>query len=491
MPLWEIITLLFYLLYLAIAIYTTGVIIYRKSDPVKSLSWIVIILFLPYIGLIVYLLFGQNFRKRKIYNRKGVRDERVRRIMAKKQLNQFTANYHLLPNNLKEVDKLITLNLRGSRSLLGVNSKISLYFTGKEALEMMYQAIEEAQKHIHLQSYIIEDDLIGNKFKDILITKAKEGVEVRVIYDDVGCWSLSKEFKRSLIENGIELLNFAPVKLPSLTSKINYRNHRKILVVDGKKGFLGGVNIAERYYRESAKSTWRDTHICIEGESVSALQSSFLLDRYFIINQQLKSRKKYHPIPLSQNFELSTSQQGIYTQIITSGPDSDWADIMQSYFTAIVSAKKEIYIVTPYFTPNISILDAIKTASLGGVKVSLMLSEKSDTKIAQWSTISYATELLEAGVKVYLFRKGFNHSKVISIDGRFSIIGSANMDNRSLEHNFEVTAIVYDSTIAQEVEEQFKRDVVQCRTLESSKWAKRSVKQKIIESFARLLSPLL
>lgn len=491
MRLWEFITVIFYLLYLAIALYTTGVIIYRRTDPVKSLSWIVIILFLPYIGLAIYLLFGQNFRKQKIFSRKGVRDERVRRVMAKKQLEEFYTNYNQLPENLKEFEKLITLNLRGSHSLLGVNSKISLYYTGRQALDQMYSAIEKANKHIHLQSYIIEDDFIGNRFKDLLIKKAKERVEVRVIYDDVGCWSLPKEFKKELTDSGIELLNFAPVKFPSLTSKINYRNHRKILVIDGVSGFIGGVNIAERYYKESQQSTWRDTHICIEGESVSALQSSFLLDRYFIINQQLRSRKKYHPIPLTQNFKLSTTEKGIYTQIITSGPDSDWADIMQSYFTAIVSAKKEIYIVTPYFTPNVSILDAIKTAALGGVKVSLMLSEKSDTKIAQWSTISYATELLEAGVKVYLFRKGFNHSKVISIDGKFSIIGSANMDNRSLEHNFEATAIIYDATVAQQVESQFKQDITQCRTLESSKWAKRGVKNKIIESFARLLSPLL
>jgi cardiolipin synthase len=491
MHLWEYISVVLYAIYLLLAIYASGVIIYQKSDPVKSLSWIIVILLLPYIGLILYLLFGQNYRKRKLFNRKGVRDERVRRILANKQLRQIKTDSAFLPEEIRKFSKIINLNLKSSRSILGINSSLALFFSGKEALDAMYDSIEQANQHIHLQSYIIEADEIGLKFKDLLIKKAKEGVEVRVIYDDVGCWSLPDEFKTQMIINGIELLSFSPVKFITPTSKVNYRNHRKILVVDGLTGFLGGVNIADRYYNGGNFYEWRDTHLKVSGESVAALQSSFLLDRYFIINQQFKRRKKYYPIPVKEDFDIDIKGERIHTQIITSGPDSDWAGIMQCYFAAIASAKKEIFIVTPYFTPNESILNAMKTASMGGVDVSLMLSEKSDTSIAHWCTMSYAAELLEAGVKVYLFKKGFNHSKVISIDGEFCIIGSANMDNRSLEHNFEITAIIYNGEYAKRVEDQFKKDITECWSLASSKWARRSIANQMKESFARLLSPLI
>jgi len=491
MPYWEYLSVILYLGYLVLAVYASSVIIYRKLDPVKSLSWIVVILLLPYLGLVLYLLVGQNFRKRKIFNRKGIRDERVRRIAANNQLKQLKADKNHLSESLRIHLQLILLNLRSCRSTLGVNSGIELYLSGKDALDAMYYTIKAAKQHIHLQSYIIDPDTTGVKFKNLLIEKALEGVEVRVIFDDVGCWSLTNEYKGELIKNGIELLSFSPVRFITPTSRLNYRNHRKILVVDGLYGFLGGVNIADRYYNGGNYPEWRDTHIKITGESVAALQSSFLLDRYFVINQQFKKRKKYYPVPLQDSMDVNIGAKGVYSQIITSGPDSDWASIMQCYFAAITGAKKHIHIVTPYFTPNESLLNAIKIASLGGVEVSLMLPEKSDTNIAHWSTMSYATELLEAGVKVYLFGKGFNHSKVISIDGELCIIGSANMDNRSLEHNFEITAIIYNNEMAQKIDSQFITDTERCKSLASSKWAKRSVKNQIKEAFARLLSPLI
>jgi len=375
--------------------------------------------------------------------------------------------------------------------VVGLNTNIEIYFSGRNALKAMYQSISEAKQHIHLQSYIIEDDKAGKLFKDILIQKAKQGVEVRLIYDDVGCWSLKKSFTEELKAAGIEVLTFAPVRFMSPTSRINYRNHRKILVVDGLVGYFGGVNIADRYYDGGQFEEWRDTHIKIIGESVAALQSSFLLDRYFIINQQFKRKKKYFPSINSSNIKVEGENYHFYSQIITSGPDSDWASIMQCYFAAITKARKNIYIITPYFTPNETLLNAIKIAALGGVEVSIMLPEKSDTPIAYWSSMSYATELLEAGVKVYLFRKGFNHSKVISIDGEFCIVGSANFDNRSLEHNFEITSIIYNSEISLQIDNQFKKDIERCKSLASSKWAKRSKRNQIKEAFARLLSPLL
>ena len=481
-----------YLIYFILAIYTSATIIYRRSDPTKSLSWIIVILLIPYVGLLLYLFFGQNYRKRKIFTRKGATDERVKRELAGRQIRELKNNPDILPEEIREHYKQIMLNLQGNKGFLGANVEIIPFFKGKEALSAMYEAIAGAKKHIHLQSYIIEDDNTGRRFKDLLIQKAKEGIEVRVMYDDVGCWKLSKRFRNDLINAGVELLNFAPVTVLTPISKMNYRNHRKILVVDGEIGFIGGVNIAERYNSGGAFSEWRDAHIKIVGESVASLQSSFLMDRYFTVNRQFrKKRKRYYPQIFPEKVENINTRGTIYSQIITSGPDSDWASIMQCYLAAMSGAKKSICIVTPYFTPNESILDAIKIAALGGVEVSIMLPERSDTKLAHWSTLSYASELLEAGVKVYLFGKGFNHAKLISVDGEFCIIGSANMDNRSLQHNFEITGIIYNSEIAKIVERRFKHDVEHCKTLASSKWAKRSVKNKMKESFARLWSPLL
>ena len=492
MTYWEVISIILYFVYFILAIYASFIIMYKKLDPVKSLSWIVVILMLPYIGLILYLFFGQNFRKTKIYNRKGVRDERFRRLGSYKQLKEFRKNPDLLPSELSRYRKLINLNLRGNKSLLGVNSEIELFFSGKEALDSMYQAISNATQHIHFQSYIIEDDIIGNRFKNLLIEKASQGVEVRVIYDDVGCWNLPVSFKNEFTDKGIEFLAFATVRwFLSPLSKLNYRNHRKILVVDGKTGYLGGVNIADRYYNGGNFEEWRDTHMRIAGESVAALQSSFLLDRYFIINQQFRRKKKYYPQLSLPDIRIDGTNSTYYSQIITSGPDSDWASIMQCYFAAISKATHHIYLITPYFTPSESLLNALKIAALGGIEVCLMLPEKSDSTITHWCTLSYAAEMMDAGVKVYLFSKGFNHTKVISIDGEFCIIGSANFDNRSMEHNFEITSIIYNKEIAIKLEEQFIKDIDKCISLAGSKWAKRSIKNQVKESFARLFSPLL
>ncbi len=488
----EILSLVLYLVYIMLAIYAAAYIIYRKLDPVKSLSWVIVIFALPYIGLFLYAFLGQNFRKIKIYNRKGVLDEKVRRQLSNSQLRKIEKDPFALDENLSKFKKLIILNLRGNKSLLGKNHEVDFYFSGREALDSMLETIAMAKKHIHLQSYIIEDDTIGNKFRDALIKKARSGVEVRLIYDDVGCWSIPKEFTESMKNAGIEISVFAPVHILTPTSKLNYRNHRKILVVDGHYGFIGGVNIADRYYTGGIFHEWRDTHIRITGDSVLSLQSSFLLDRYFIKNRQFKKKRiKYFPDENSGTQDHPPGEKNIYSQIITSGPDSDWSSIMQCYLAAIMQARKNIYIVTPYFTPNETILNAIKVAALGGVNVSIMLPEKSDSTITYWCTISYAEELLEAGVKVYLFSNGFNHSKVISIDGEFCIIGSANLDNRSFDHNFEITSILFDKECALKIESKFNEDLSRCKNLGYSKWAKRSKGKRIKEALARLLSPLL
>lgn len=491
---WQVVSVVLYAMNMVLAIFISATMILRKQNPVKTLSWVVVLMLLPYFGVVCYLLFGQNFRKKKIYSRKGLADYAIRRAASNNQMELLRRNPGLLGNELAPFRKLIYQNLKNSHTIIEDNDSIEFYFTGSEALDAMYSEIEKATHHIHLQSYIIVDDRTGERFKELLVKKAREGVEVRVIYDGVGSLSLNSCFKEELEEAGIEVLVFSPVKF-SLKPMINYRNHRKILVVDGKTGFLGGVNIADRYYYGTSIGQWHDTHIKIKGESVFSLQVCFLMDRHFIksggTKRRIRFKKKYYPPLDIESNNAHIKGKHLYSQIISSGPDSFWASIMQCYFSTITAAKKHIYIVTPYFTPCESILNALKIAALGEVDVKIMLPEKSDTKIAHWSTMSYISELLEAGVKIYLFKKGFNHSKVISIDGQMSIVGSANMDIRSFEHNFEVMAAIYNQECAGIIEKRFVDDLKSCRQVSAGKWAKREIGDKIKESFARLWSPLL
>ncbi len=487
----KILAMLLYVVNLLLVVYSCIEMIFRKSDPVKTVAWVVVLIILPYVGIILYLTFGRNFRKSKIYSRKGVKDEIIRRQISSEQAYLYKKDPDSLPKELHEYRKLILQNLKSSNSILALNHHLEIFFSGKEALDSMLASIEAAKNHIHLQSYIIADDGTGRKFQEALIRKAKEGVLVRLIYDDVGSWSLPRSFTKELERAGVEVLCFSPVRIILPSSKINYRNHRKILVVDGSEAFIGGVNIADRYYNGGPFGEWRDTHMKIKGESVFSIQASFLLDRYFIKNRHIRKRKRYYPeIKAIKNYDGSLGR-AIYAQVINSGPDSDWASIMQIYFTAITEARKSIKVITPYFSPSETILNALKIAALAGIDVKIMLPEKSDSYITQLSTFSYITELLEAGVKVYLFESGFNHSKVISIDERFCIIGSANMDNRSFEYNFEITSIIYDPDASAKIENQFNIDMERCRFINKSVWKKRPGYYRLLEAVARLLAPLL
>ena len=465
------------------AIIIIATLLLRHLDPVKTLSWMIVVILLPYIGIILYLFFGQYYRKRKMYNRKGLRDAAVMDSLGKKQIMQLNFTDWKEVEKVAEHKHIITLLLNNSRALLTGNNRVQVFHNGHDTFAAMKESIAAATDSIHLLSYIIDDDNIGNEIKDLLIQKSQDGVEVRVMFDDVGSWHLPKRFVKELTAAGVEVYSFAKVVFPRLSRTLNYRNHRKILVVDGKIGFLGGINIADRYIHGGDFGSWRDAHLRIEGQAVHSLQAIFLLDWFFVTKKQLGQRLRYYP-----SVEINSEQ---YVQIVPSGPDSDWAGIMQAYFSAITHAKKHIYILTPYFMPNDSLLSAIKIASLSGVDVRLMIPKKSDARFTYWCTLSYVSELLDAGVKMYFYTKGFNHSKVITVDGSFAAIGSANMDSRSLEHNFEISALIYDKEITAQLDEQITKDLKNCRIIRQKRWERRSLKRKLYEGFSRLLSPLL
>jgi cardiolipin synthase len=476
-------SLIILLIYLFTVISTAVMVIHEKRDPAKTSIWVLILILLPVVGLIFYILFGQNRRKEKIFNRKGIKDLQQIELLSNNQLVDIQAKKFINIPSITDNLGIITLLLNNSKALLTEHNQVEIFQTGRKTFRSILDNIDGAKKSIHLEFYIIANDEIGNKIKDKLIDKAREGIKVRLIFDDVGSWHLPKRFVAELVAAGVEVYPFMEVKFPLLTSKVNYRNHRKIIVIDGKVAFMGGMNIADRYLKgDELLGTWYDTVLRIEGDAVNVLQIIFLIDWYFVSNKLEFSKEECffrHSITTKHSL-----------QITSSGPDSDWASIMQAFFAAITRARKHIYISTPYFVPNESILTALKTASLSGVDVRIVLPGKSDSTVVYWSSLSYVSELLDAGIKVYLFQNGFNHSKILMIDSNFASVGSANMDIRSFEDNFEVLAMIYDQELTLSLEKQFLRDIRKSKQVNASKWKQRSNVQNFKESLARIFSPL-
>lgn len=469
------------LLYVFLIAYMVFSLLQENRDPEITLAWVLVLILMPFIGLVLYLNFGRNFRKVKIFSRKGLTDlVRIEELSQNqiKDLSGITSNHQgiLVKSNI------IKLLLNNSKALLTAKNKVNILQNGTATFSAILEALSEARDHIHLEYYVYEDDKIGNKIKDLLIQKASQGLEVRLIIDAIGSWSLSKRFLRELKKSGVEVGIFMPVRFPLVANKINYRNHRKIIVVDGKVGFIGGLNIADRYIEGTIElGEWRDTHLKLEGDAVQSLQTVFITDWYFVTKSYLRGDRYFPP---------HSVQNQLLVQITSSGPDSDWSNIMQAYFTAITTAEKFIYISTPYFMPNESILTALKTAALSGVDVKLILPGRSDLNTMRYGSISYAEELIRAGVHVFIYQKGFNHGKIMMVDGVFSSIGTANMDGRSFNKNFEVNALIYDPKIADEMRESFLQDIADSEEIRLQEFLVRPRKQKIKESLCRVLGPL-
>ena len=361
-------------------------------------------------------------------------------------------------------------------------NKIEILSRGEDIFQSMFDAIRNAKNHIHIEFFIFEDDKLSNELRELLIKKSREGVRVRMIYDYVGSINLSSRYLHTLRYAGVYVRPFLPLRLRLRRSKINYRNHRKLVVVDGKIGFTGGINIADRYLYGSKLGEWRDTVVRIEGAGVHGIQKLFLTDWYFV-ERKLITAGKYFPEP--QRFDKNL------VQLVSSGPDTDWQSIMQGIAAAIMAAEKYVYIHTPYFMPNELVSGCIQMAALSGTEVRLMIPEKSDAPLSDLSSSSYLGDMMEAGVRVFIYKKGFLHSKAIVLDDFVSIIGSTNMDDRSFDQNFEANAFIYDTKTALQLKELFMNDLNKCEELTYDAWNNRKRRQKLKESFARLFSPLM
>lgn len=458
-------------------------IILENRLPVKTISWILVLLLLPVLGIILYLFFGIDYRKRKLFSRKELKDLRRLERFSRVQLKYFPDDSFFDDPDVLAKKNIMTLLLNNNKALLSKHNHVEILNNGKPTFESIIESMENAREHIHLEYYIYSDDKVGNRIKEVLIRKVLKGVQVRFIYDAVGSWGLSRKFIRDLRKAGVEVYPFHPVKFPLLASKINYRNHRKIVVVDGKVGYVGGVNIADRYAEGHPKiGFWRDTHLKLQGDAVHSLQAVFLTDWFFSSKKIVQGNIYFPKHEIAENHLV---------QIAASGPDSDWASIMQAYFTAIATAKDHVYISTPYFIPNESIVTALKSAAMSGVDVRIILPSRSDVGIYLWSSHSYVEKLLESGVKVYFYEKGLNHGKVMMVDSVFSTVGTANMDVRSFDQNFEINALIYDKEITKKLEADFHEDLNDSKYISLSEFKKRPAIRKVKESFSRILSPLL
>ena len=467
-----------FVIYQIIAIMAVIHVVMDNRQPAKTMAWALVIWFIPVVGIVFYLFFGINTRKERHVS------ERSMNQLTKRSMLEFAEQHDLrLPEKHKP---LIDLFINQNLALPFKDNHIDIYTEGYTFFPALLAAIGQARQSIHIDMYIFADDALGTLVADALIDRAHEGVEIRVIYDDVGCWNVKHRFFERMREEGIQVMSYLPVRFPSFTSKVNYRNHRKIVVIDGNVGFIGGINIALRYVKGTGQMPWRDTMIKVTGGAVYALQRAFLVDWYFV-DRTLLSDRKYYPSALRSE----QSSNNCLAQVVTSGPVTPYPEIMQGFVRIILGARRYLYLETPYFLPNDSVLFALKTAALAGVDVRVLCPMYSDARFVEWASRSYLREVVEAGVQVSLYKPGFLHSKLMVCDDAITTCGSTNLDFRSFENNFEANIFFYDEGVALRMKKVYLDDEKQSILLTDVPGRmNRGFFKRLWESVTRMLSPL-
>lgn len=476
------------LLYLLVLVIVCARIIYDTNSTVKTLAYLLLAIFFPLFGIVFYLSFGINYRKRELYSKKIISDDDLWN-QIKENITSYSAQTYYDADESDRPNKNLSKYLSTEMSPLTAGNTARLLINGEEKFPAVIQALEEAKDHIHIEYYIYENDKIGQTIEEILIRKLKQGVTVRFIYDDFGSWGIRKNLAVRLRNAGVEAYPFYKISFLKMFNNLNYRNHRKIIIIDGKKAFVGGINVSDKYINEPAnenKLFWRDTHLMIEGPGVYYLQYLFISDWNFCSGKVLENIKHYFPDGLRNN-----PPGDKIIQIAASGPDSINPTILYSLLYAVYQAKQEILITTPYFIPDQSLTDALIVAALGGVSVKLLVPEKSDSRLVALASCSYYADMLSAGVKIYFYQDGFVHAKTLVVDKKLAVIGTANMDVRSFDLNFEVNAIVYDDELATSLANVFDADIKDAILVDREAWSNRSIGRKFVEKTARLVSPLL
>lgn len=473
-------------LYILIIIAVCVNILVKTETPSKALGYLLLVISFPVIGVIIYLSVGLNYRKKELYRKKLEVDELE---YPKLEMQAMNHSHETLKRYKDRIGNFYQLaSFSKTKNFTSDNNKATVLVNGETKFPDVMESLRRAKHHIHIEYYIYANDTIGNQLAQLLMEKAKEGVEVRFIYDDFGSSGIRKNIARELRDAGVEAYPFYKINMIMFANRMNYRNHRKIIVIDGTVGYVGGINVSDNYINNSEKDKlfWRDTHLKIHGTSVINLQTTFLADWNFCANQKIPYSTNYFPV------ENTIKKHGNHmVQIVTSGPDSKYPKIKYSLIQAILSAKHEVCITSPYFIPDKSFLDAINIAALSGIDVKLLVPTKSDSFVVNTTTQSYFEELMNAGVKIYTYDKGFIHAKTMVCDKKIAIIGTANLDNRSFDLNFEINAIVYDEQIATELKEVYDKDLALSTQVVPEEWAQRPLYMKLMERVLHLFSSLM
>lgn len=473
----EILTLIFSIAYLTLIVGTILIIVFENRNPTKTLAWVVVLMFLPAIGLIFYYIFGQDSRKKRKRD-KGYKDF-SHEILSSLVDNPDTINLETNEEKVHpEYRSLVDLLEKSDNSWTTYGSDVEIITEGERKFDALIQDLEGAKHHIHMEYFYFKRDNTGRKIKEILMKKAAEGIEVRFIHENVANIAVLPHYYNEMKKAGVEVVRFSKTTLPWVRRQINYRDHRKIVVIDGEIGYTGGMNIGDEY-----RSKWRDTHLRILGQGVHSLQSTFLYYFYSSGGKKIRNYKPYFP--------PSTIYSENLMQIVPESPNSEWPYLLLSMVHIVNNAKKYIYIQTPYYLPTESLLNALQTAALRGVDVRIMLSHKSDFFFMDPAIHSYYEESLRAGIKIYERHDEFIHAKTLVSDNYLSVIGSANMDFRSLELSFEINSYMYDTQIASKNKAIFIKEMDLCKEVLLDQWMKRPWYKKIAESIMRLASPLL
>lgn len=457
----------------------------ERRDPTSTWAWLLVLFFIPILGFVIYLLLGRQLRQKHLFRWEGRNKIGIEKLINYQLEAIENETFEFLKTDTEEYGDMIYLHLRNNHSVLTQDNDVQIFTDGQEKFEALLEDLEHARDHIHIQYYIFRLDGIGKRIEEVLIRKAKSGVKVRMLFDDIGSRGLHVRHFRELITSGGEVAAFFPALLPLINPRLNYRNHRKIVIIDGRIGYIGGFNVGDEYLGLSKKfGYWRDTHLRIEGSAVHPLQTRLILDW-----NQASPRTN---IQYDERFFPAIPRKGtVGMQIVSSGPDSEWEDIKDGYLKMIFLAKDYIYIQTPYFIPDTSMLDALRIACLSGVDVRIMIPNKPDHMFVYWATYSNIGLLLKAGARVYIYENGFIHAKQIVVDDQVSSVGTANIDVRSFRLNFEVNAFIYDREKSHELAEIFEEDIQNSTELTLDAYLERERLIKVKESISRLLSPIL